>query len=484
MRNTIYAIIAACLVTLGGCKQFTDIQPKGQNILNRVEDLELVLNLEYHHGGLLFGDARILVNDILPYATQIPSLVESATKSMHSVLYTWDEEAPRASLTEYDQVYTQLYALIGQVANPVILNADDATGDRARAKRLKAEALTLRAYFHYLLVNYYAKAYDPATAATDGGIPYSRENDLLSEPNHQYTVQEVYNFILADLDEVLELNSLFDEGINKMRVGKSFFYAVKAMVLMSMKDYDGALEAARGSLAINDAIDDHNQMLDYVEYYDEEEDEIIDVLAFVRPLMSSAEDLMVNKMDLFFDAYTPEAAANFEPGSVLFNYYERDLDGIFGFILYGIWIDIWYSYQTSFTTCFPTTIDMHLTVAECLIHEGDIPGAMEILNKIRSNRIQEEEYEEATASDAAETITLLKRVWRSENAVTGKNFLNMKRWNTEEAYRETLHKTVTYYNDEFEEITKSYSLSPDSPLWIFPFPQDAMKYNTKLKQNY
>lgn len=400
-------------------------------------------------------------------------------KASNYVLYTWDEGADRAALAEYDNVYLNLYNLIGTVANPVILNADDAAGDRAHAMRLKAEALTLRAYFHYLLVNYFAKAYDPPTAATDGGIPYSRENDLLSVPNHQYTVAEVYDFILADLDEALELNSLYDEGINKMRVGKSFSLAAKAMVLMSMKDYDGALEAARSSLAINDAIDDHNLMLDYEEFDDE------DVLTFIRPAMSSSEDLMFNNTGLGFFAYSPEMSDYFEPGSVLFNYYERDISGIYGYIIYGIFVDVWwYDNYAQFTTCFPTTIDMHLTVAECLIRDGDIPGAMEILNEIRRNRILEDEYEDAGAGDAAEAIAVLKRVWRCENAVTGKNFLNIKRWNTDQAYRETLHKTVTYTGDDGVPVTKNYSLSPDSPLWIFPFPQDAVKYNTNLKQNY
>lgn len=481
MKNAIYTIVTACLLGLGACKQFTDIQPKGQNILNRVEDLELVLNREYYQSGLSLTDAKVLVNDMLPHATNIPSLMTGQENSINKVLFTWNEEANRAGLTEVDYVYTDLYGLIGTVANPVILNADDAAGDRAQAKRLKAEALTLRAYLHYLLVNYYAKAYDPATAAADGGIPYARENDLLSVPNLQYTVGEVYDFILADLDEAFALNSLFDEGINKMRVGKSFACAAKAMVLMSKKDYTGALEAARASLAINDAVDDHNLMLDWVEDFITEEE----VLAFVRPTMSSPEDLMFNIRDMAFSAFTPEMTACFEPGSVLLNYYERDPYGIFGDMFYGLDIEIWMlAENTRFTTCFPTTVDMHLTVAECLIRTGDIPGAMEILNTIRRNRILEDEYEEATASNAAQAIAVLKRVWRSENAVTGKNFLHMKRWNTEEDYRETLHKTVTYAGDDGVEVTKEYSLRPDSPLWIFPFPQDAMKYNTNLKQNY
>lgn len=49
MRN-IYLRLFAALVLLpvfGGCSDFTDITPKGQSILNKVEELELLLNDEY-----------------------------------------------------------------------------------------------------------------------------------------------------------------------------------------------------------------------------------------------------------------------------------------------------------------------------------------------------------------------------------------------------------------------------------------------------
>ncbi|MFR7812822.1 MAG: RagB/SusD family nutrient uptake outer membrane protein, partial [Butyricimonas faecihominis] len=91
-------------------------------------------------------------------------------------------------MTESDYKYTRLYEIIGQVANPVLLNVDVASGDRVLADRLKAEALVLRAWCHYLLVNFYAKAYNPATAETDPGIVYALETDDMAAPNEKLTV--------------------------------------------------------------------------------------------------------------------------------------------------------------------------------------------------------------------------------------------------------------------------------------------------------
>ena len=49
------------------------------------------------------------------------------------------------------------------------------------------------------------------------------------------------------------------------------------------------------------------------------------------------------------------------------------------------------------------------------------------------------------------------------------------RWNTEDAYKETLRKNL---------LGQEFELRPDSPLWIFPFPQNATNYNPNLTQNY
>jgi hypothetical protein len=118
---------------------------------------------------------------------------------------------------------------------------------------------------------------------------------------------------------------------------------------------------------------------------------------------------------------------------------------------------------------------MYLTKAECLIRKGEIFDAVNILNDIREKRIMSAEYVPAEAANATEAFALLKRISRTENWHGCKNFINMKRWNTEDAYKETLRKTL---------LNADYELAPDSPLWVFPFPQNATGFNPNLTQNY
>ena len=74
-----------------GCSDFTDITPKGQSILNKVEELELLLNDEY--GQLQSWEPMYLMNDNIPSQNIIDLITrhEEGMPSVESVLLTWDE---------------------------------------------------------------------------------------------------------------------------------------------------------------------------------------------------------------------------------------------------------------------------------------------------------------------------------------------------------------------------------------------------------
>ena len=76
--------------------------------------------------------------------------------------------------------------------------------DKMDAIRVQGECYFLRAQFYLLLVNMYAKAYDPDNAATDLGVPlkltYYVEHDKDKETQFERTpVAKVYEQIVKDL---------------------------------------------------------------------------------------------------------------------------------------------------------------------------------------------------------------------------------------------------------------------------------------------
>ncbi|MDR3339961.1 MAG: RagB/SusD family nutrient uptake outer membrane protein [Candidatus Symbiothrix sp.] len=479
-KITIYGILLALTIFLSACSEFTEIEPKGRNILNRVSDLDLLLNFDYSmngsvsiyspsvkttaEGAFWFNDVNILVNDIYPRAVNVLTLISAPTKSLEAILVTSDESADRATLTTSDIKYEKYYFIIANVANIVIANADEAIGDREKAKQLKAEAYILRAYFHYLLVNFYARAYDPATAATDPGVPYVKEDNRIGEPNKKSTVAEVYANILSDINAAFELKSLPQTPVNTMRVGEAFAYAVKAKALLAMHNYPEALAAANASLALNDAIWDHREFSP------------IGTQPIARPALTCPEDLFYatyNGPPVLQGASLEILNDYYEPGNIFNAYapYHPAGSTIIGIAGVKLLMTATYNINNGGLS----TIDMYLTKAECLARTNQINEAMNIINYIRERRVIPTDYSDLSATTEAEAMVHLKKLSRIECLFTCKNYLNIKRWNTETAYKETIRRTINGI---------TYELKADSPLWIFPFPQNATNYNPNLTQNY
>ncbi|KLT67066.1 RagB/SusD family nutrient uptake outer membrane protein [Pedobacter sp. BMA] len=475
MKNTIFTIAIILAGFLTSCEKFTEIEPKGRNLLSSVNDLDLLLNDPFP--GFTVPRTANLTSGI--YNTNLALLKNETVRTFNYAIIFWDERADRAALRPSCNIYEPIYSVIGKTCNPVIARADLARGDKQLANRYKAEAYVLRAWFHYLAVNIFAKAYNPATAATDGGVPYLLETDALSEPSKKYTVAEVYELITNDLNNAFKLNALLNEGINPQRVGKSFAYAVQARVNLSMRRFDQALIAARSSLAINSQLDNHNNML--IDY------PVAGISpspkGWARPRFSSKEDLFNTLTFATLTWFPPELLAQFDRNSVLYNYMPTQMNipfaGDAGNSFFGMpgQKAVWTlgSTVSEVSGAGLTSVDMRLAEAECLLRSNDLPAAKEKLETIRKMRIITSRYAASSATTRTELFALLKQLSRSENFITFKDMIDLKRWNTEPEFAANLQRTI---------LGTTYTLTPQSPLWNFPFPQNATSFNPGLTQNY
>lgn len=98
--------------------------------------------------------------------------------------------------------YEMYYRIIGN-ANLAIANIDNAIGDQADKDRIKGEALGLRAFSYFNMVQLYGKRYVAGSPNTQLGVP------LVLEPTKEglarNTVEEVYTQINKDLAEAAAL---------------------------------------------------------------------------------------------------------------------------------------------------------------------------------------------------------------------------------------------------------------------------------------
>jgi hypothetical protein len=273
---------------------------------------------------------------------------------------------------------------------------------------------------------------------------------------------------LSDIDAAFALNALPDQPVNSMRVGKGFAYAVKARIFLSMRNYPAALAAAEASLSFNNTLEDHRPFL---------KPPVGLGLPVSRDGLTAPDNLFLAYLGKIYPyTYFPslEILQNYyEQGNILkdsttvYNYaLGSSISGVAGVPMFGT-----PTYQQNAVGM--TASDTYLMKAECLIRSARINEGMDIINEIRKRRIYP--YSPITASNEAAAMDLLKKTARIEFLFTWRNFVDIKRWNAEGKYAQTITRTINGVK---------FELPPNSPLWIFPFPQSGTDFNVTLKQNY
>jgi len=194
----ILCIIGICLQ---GCNDFLDLAPDDRTEINSLDKVNQTLVGAYQNErGFRFtfwsSDNATLVDGV----PDNESIIED--------LYTWSKDIRNQqhqdSPTEYWNAAYNSIAHVNRILKA--LDAMDANlktaEERQRAEGYRGEALIIRAYNHFMLVNLFAKHYSPATAASDLGVPYATEpeNKLIVD-YPRLTVKEVYDKIENDLKE-------------------------------------------------------------------------------------------------------------------------------------------------------------------------------------------------------------------------------------------------------------------------------------------
>ena len=491
----IFTLIALGLLAVS-CAKFTDLKPKGKNMLSSADDLELLLNIDYDSFNRQL-DLFHLTGDLMCNNSNIANMIASPTPTRWSILTLWDESNidKLPEMTAVDEDYNKFYGYIGKIANPILnsIGMGFTTGDESKIRQIEAEALCLRAWSAFLLVNKFAPAYNPATAASTPGIAFPMEDEGYVSAYSQWTVQKVYDQIVADCTKAIELNSLPVQNINQMRWSKACPYAIKALALMGMQRFDEAETAAKESLKVNDAIADYwsseytRKLMPFMPPFEP-------TMVTTRKPLECEEDLFHTFSELTFGPLlTPECENALERGHSAKTRMPNDFMAFhhmltpgfsMGMTSYGLPYPSIGSMGTganeSWNTYGLKTTHQYLIVAECEIRKGNFSVAMDYLDAIRVKRIDPAIYAplKGAVSDKARAIECLKSTALGENVYSVFNFIERKRWNQLDDMKETITKKFAISDKEY-----NYSLSPDSRLWTFPFPVNVVDSNPNLTNN-
>ncbi len=202
-KLALYTILLTAIV-LAGCKKYLDKSPDNRTEIKTPEQIAQLLTTAYPQGNyILFiesmsdnaedkgaGGSGIDFIDRINRQSYRYEVVESAPEDIDSPDFYWN------SCYKAIAAANQALELIEKSPNKAALTAH------------RGEALLARAYAHFMLVTLFSKVYDPATAASDPGVPYVtiRETQVFTKYERK-TVAFVYEMIEKDLKEGLPLIS-------------------------------------------------------------------------------------------------------------------------------------------------------------------------------------------------------------------------------------------------------------------------------------
>lgn len=450
------------LGVISSCDDSLDIVPKGQTTLNNLKDIELLLNQNIRLEEDPSAWMGLLIDECYPAGNQVTAMLSNPNSTSYAYL-TYDENVDRISLTTNDERFREIYRNINFM-NVVIDRVNDIDPESQTGKRLIAESRVMRAYLHFLCVNIYAAQYDESTADNLGGICYVDEIDITKVKN-KLTLAESYNRILEDCsDEVIK--NLIGCTTDVCRIDPGTAFAIRARVLFQMKRYPEAAVYAKKAIEQNNHMEDRSVIKQTRVWKLDQNDP--SYFLYIQGRMSCFPTMV---------PASHSTISKFEEGDYTMKYcssgwtlgYGESYCGVPG----TIGLSSWSTYGTAYGLRVET---MYYILAECEIRAGNYATGLDYVDQVRAKRVEDyEPFATRPNLDEASAMALLQDAKTIEFFASCENFFDRKRWNTEPAYTKTIVRDLGDLG--------TYTLRPDSKLYICPFPSNSTRYCPSLSQN-
>ncbi|MEO7769070.1 MAG: RagB/SusD family nutrient uptake outer membrane protein [Ferruginibacter sp.] len=234
-------LLAACI----SCNKFLEKEPDNRAKLDNPEKVSQLLGTSYPQ-----ANYQAFAESMSDNVTDIGNGGEnsSSLNVIHDAYFYIDTKENQQDSPEY--YWYGCYTAIAS-ANQAIETIGKATNP-ADYTAQKGEALVARAYAHFMLVNFFSKFYDPATAASDAGIPYVTEPETVFIKQYdRKTVQFVYDMIEKDLLEGLPLIRDNNYTVPRFHFNRAAANAFATRFYLYKKDYSKVIQFATAAIPAN-----------------------------------------------------------------------------------------------------------------------------------------------------------------------------------------------------------------------------------------
>ena len=218
---------AGCDMTLLPETQITD-----EDVVKELVDVEKCFMSAYMLNGAISAKIdcdRGLADEIIP-----------AYESLDQMLYFYDRDASEMYRNEDVQsLYGGFYSSIAICNQTLDQLKRCPVSDTAMWNQLKGEALALRAFDHFSLVNYFARPYWDSPEKNPG-VVLKNEFSLKEAP--RATVKEVYDTVVSNLKQARQLMTLTDDAPSRFTADGAT--ALLCRVYLFMEDWHMVIEEA------------------------------------------------------------------------------------------------------------------------------------------------------------------------------------------------------------------------------------------------
>ncbi len=479
------SVLLFLMISLSSCNKWLDIAPKGKILLTSSEDYSKLFDdlsvIRYNH-----ADFNYLEDESWRNASNIASVWNSWNLVAANMLYLSNEQYDRSynasGNTGTSSLYQTSYEKIATIANTIILEQDEITGTETEVREVVAQAKMLRAFAYFILINTYAKPYDPATAATDGAVPLKLDPYIETIPNPaKSTLAEVYAQIEKDVSEAIP--DLYTTAKSPYRFSKAAAYAFKAKMHLFKKEFDACIAAALESYHLNNKTFDLATVVNPstrkptipLDATGEEN------LYFATT--STAGTYIGKELVNLFSAGLQDYGQDAKVTDARLDLYRQPAATIFDYKFMQAWVPNAKEYSPNVVGL--TTVENMLMLAECYARKGENDKVKEYLKPYLESRYRNYVHENLVLpTDVVNTVKFVIAERRKELTRGVNRFFDLRRLNTETVYQKV--PTRLFPADPVATSTipqQTYTLPVNSPLYILPFPSRVLENDSRLTSN-
>ncbi|WP_420318015.1 RagB/SusD family nutrient uptake outer membrane protein [Ekhidna sp.] len=398
-----------------------------------------------------YGRDQVVINEVR--ADNVYISINNSNRFLNDFRYEY-----RANATQL-AFWGDAYSLILRVNN-ILQNIDAAEGTQTDKDQIAGEALFLRAITHFDLVKTFALPY--GEGAGNPGVPVMLEPSI-SEPARN-TVGEVYAQVIADL---IEAKNLITEDNGPYRATDDACDALLARVYLYMEDYANAEASASAVIGAGYTLFDGTDLATFWGTHGTSE-EIFTIRRLANETLGS---------DNLGQIFNPQGYGDIRVSNDLINVYEAgdrraavDYYNQDGFNWVGKYLSQEGNPGLTNNKVFRLA-EMYLIRAEARLLKAspDAAGALADLDAVRTRA--------GLPSAGTATLAAIKQERRVELAFEGHRALDIFRWG------DAVTRIACGAGGTGDELNAPCFLAADSPLRIYPIPQQELDVNQNMTQN-